>query len=123
MAKHRDRIGVIADVLKAAGEGARKTRIMRTANLSYGLLRKYLDEAVAIGYLTFSGEGYGVTEDGNDFLKKYSEYSSRCSNVGKELESMRLEKEELTRMCTSDGTLESKAIERNQRVPATVSDS
>ena len=65
MAKHRDRIGIIADVLKAAGEGARKTRIMRTANLSYGLLRKYLDEAFAIGYLAFSGEGYGVTEDGN----------------------------------------------------------
>jgi predicted transcriptional regulator len=101
MAKHRDRIGIVADVLKAAGEGARKTRIMRTANLSYGLLRKYLDEAVALGYLTFCGEGYGVTEDGSAFLKKYSEYSSRYSKVGKELESMRLEKEELTRMCSS----------------------
>jgi len=119
MAKHRDRIGIIADVLKAAGNGTRKTRIMRTANLSYGLLRKYLDEAVAIGYLTFSGEGYGVTEDGSAFLKKYSEYSSRYSNVGKELESMKLEKEELTRMCTSDRTPESKALERNQRVSKT----
>ena len=100
MAKHRDRIGIIGDVLKAAGNGARKTRTMRTANLSYGLLRKYLDEAVAIGYLTSSGEGYGVTEDGSAFLKKYSEYSNRYSRVGKELESMRLKKEELTRMCT-----------------------
>lgn len=100
MAKHRDRIGIIADTLKAAGEGARKTRIMRTANLSYGLLRKYLDDAVALGYLTFSGEGYEVTEDGSAFLKKYGEYLRRYSRVDNELESMRLEKEELTRMCS-----------------------
>jgi predicted transcriptional regulator len=119
MAKHRDRIGIIADVLKAAGKGARKTRIMRAANLSYGLLRKYLGDAVALGYLTFSGEGYGVTEDGSAFLKEYSEYSSKYSRVGKELESIRLKKEELRRMCAFDRTPESKALERNQRVPAT----
>jgi len=123
MAKHRDRIGMIADVLKAAGEGARKTRIMRTANLSYGLLRKYLDDAVAIGYLTFSGEGYGVTEDGSAFLKKYSEYLSRYSRVGKELESMRLEKEELTRMCMNRRSELKSSANKGQRVQATDLDS
>jgi predicted transcriptional regulator len=88
----------MADVLKAAGKGTRKTRIMRTANLSYRLLRKYLGEAVAPGYLTISQEEYGVTEDGDVFLKKYVEYAS--SSVGRERESMKLEREELARMCT-----------------------
>lgn len=100
MANHRDRIEIMADVLKAAGKGVRKTRIMRTANLSYGLLKKYLDEAVALGYLTLSLEEYGATEDGDAFLKKYVEYSSEYSGVGRELESMKLEREELARMCT-----------------------
>jgi predicted transcriptional regulator len=119
MTKHRDRIGIIADLLKATGKGARKTRIMYIANLSHCLLRKYLGLAVSLGYLTLER----LRSHGSAFLKKYSEYSSRYSNVGKELESIKLEKEELTRMCTSDRTLESKAIERNQRVPATHSDS
>ena len=102
MAKHRDRIGIIADVLKAAGKGARKTRIMRSANLSFGLLKKYLDEAVALGCLTLSREEYGVTEDGDVFLEKYVEYASRYSSVGRELERMKLEREELTRMCMNN---------------------
>jgi predicted transcriptional regulator len=89
-------------VLKAAEKGAKKTRIMRTANLSYGLLKKYLDEAVGLGYLTLSQEEYEITEDGDAFLKKYVEYSSRYSSVGRELESMKLEKEELTRMCMNN---------------------
>lgn len=123
MAKHRDRIRIIADVLKAAGKGARKTRIMCAANLSYGLLRKYLDETVALGYLAISEEEYEITDDGNAFLKKYVEYASRYSTVGRELESMKLEMEELTRMCTSDRTFELKAMKRNQHVPTTGSDS
>jgi predicted transcriptional regulator len=123
MARHRDRIGIMADVLKAAGKGARKTRIMRTANLSNRLLRKYLDEAVALGYLTISQEEYGVTEEGDAFLKKYAEYASRYSSVRRELESMKLEKEELMRMCTSSRVVESGSIERDRRLSATTLES
>lgn len=78
---------------------------MRTANLSYVLLRKYLDETVALGYLTISGEEYGVTDDGGAFLKKYVEYASRYSSVGRELESTKLERGELTRMCMNSRKL------------------
>ncbi len=102
MPKHRDRIGIIEDVLKAAGKGAGKTRIMYIANLGYGLLRKYLDEAVGSGYLRLSREMCGVTEDGDAFLKVYSEYSKRCAQVGKILESMKLEKETRTKMCETN---------------------
>ncbi len=65
---------------------------MRTANLSCGILKKYLDEAVGLGYLSLNQEEYKVTEDGDVFLKKYVEYSSRYSSVGRELENMKLEK-------------------------------
>jgi predicted transcriptional regulator len=99
MAKRRDRIGIIADVLKAAGNGTRKTRIMRMANLSYGLLRKYLAETVSLGLLRLSQELYGVTENGEAFLKKHSEYTKNYSKVGKTVESMKLEKEELAKTC------------------------
>jgi hypothetical protein len=53
---------------------------------------KYVDEAVGLGYLTLSQEEYEVTEDGDAFLKKCAEYSSRYSSVGRELENMKLEK-------------------------------
>ena len=106
MAKHRDRIGIIADVLKAADTGTRKTRIMRTANLSYLLLRKYLDEAVGLGYLRLSQKMYQITEDGEAFLKKHNEYTKKYSKVGKEMENMKLEKETLTKMCKNNGRSE-----------------
>ena len=119
MAKHRDRIGIIADVLKAAGEGTRKTRIMRTANLSYLLLRKYLDETVSLGYLRLSQEMYRVTEDGEAFLKKHNEYTKKYSKVGTELENMKLEKETLTRMCKNKGKSEFKSsTSKSQRAQA-----
>ena len=85
MTKHRDRIEIIEDVLKAAGKGVRKTKIVRIANLSYGLLRKYLDEAVALGYLTLSQEECGVTDDGDAFLKKYVEYATRWHRCGRDI--------------------------------------
>jgi predicted transcriptional regulator len=92
----------MADVLKTAGKGTRKTRTMHTANSGYVLVRKCLDEAVTVDYLKPSRQGRGVTEDGSVFMKKYSEYSNRCPKVGRELESMNLEREELTRTCMHD---------------------
>jgi predicted transcriptional regulator len=55
MGKYRDGLGIIADILHAAGSGAKKTRIMGVANLSYTLFEKYLARAPhAISY--FLGE-------------------------------------------------------------------
>ena len=124
MAKRRDRIGIIADVLKAADTGTRKTRIMRTANLSYLLLRKYLDETVSLGYLRLSQEMYQVTETGEAFLKKHNEYSKKYSRMGKEVEGMKLEKETLARMCKNKGRFEfESSASKSQRGRATDLDS
>ena len=99
MAKYRDRLNIIADILGVAGSGAKKTRIMYVANLSYGLLEKYLDETVGLGFLRFDGDRYAVTEKGQEFLEKYSAFSRRNSVVEKKFRSISFEREALKRMC------------------------
>jgi predicted transcriptional regulator len=99
MVKYRDGLGITADVLVAAGKGAKKTRIMYGANLSYRLLEKYLQETVQLGFLRFNSDGYEVTEKGQAFLEKYVDFSSRYSRLEKELQTATFEREILERMC------------------------
>ena len=99
MAKYRDRLGIIADILHAAGSGSKKTRIMGVANLSYGLLQKYLWATVHSGFLRVNNDGYEVTEKGRAFLEKYLDFSSRYSKLEDELQNAMFEREVLKRMC------------------------
>jgi predicted transcriptional regulator len=99
VAKHRTRLEILADVLRATGSGARKTRIMYAANLSYKALKKYLEETVNIGFNSLSNGFYEVTESGELFLKKYVDFSDRYSKMGEVLQSMTVEKSVLERMC------------------------
>ena len=46
MAKYRNGLSIIADILHVAGSGAKKTHIMYFANLSHELLEKYLSATV-----------------------------------------------------------------------------
>jgi predicted transcriptional regulator len=97
--KYRDELGIIADILNAAGSGAKKTRIMSVANLSYRLFEKYLRDTVQIGFLRMNDDGYGVTEKGQDFLEKYFSFSSTYSKLESELQTVLSEREVLKRMC------------------------
>jgi len=99
MSKYRDELKIIADVLHAAGSGAKKTHIMYLANLSYGLLEKYLWATVQSGFLQVSDVGYQVTSKGQAFLEKYLEFSSKCSQLERDRESIMFEREILKRMC------------------------
>jgi predicted transcriptional regulator len=99
MAKYRDGLRIIADILHAAGSGTKKTRIMGLANLSYRLLEKYLGKTVQTGFLRLNDEGYEVTEKGQAFLEKYEDFSSRYSKLESELQSALFEREVLKRMC------------------------
>jgi len=99
MAKYRDGLRIIADILHAAGSGKKKTRIMGLANLSYRLLEKYLGQTVQTGFLRLNDEGYEVTEKGQAFLEKYEDFSSKYSKLESELQSAIFEREILKRMC------------------------
>ncbi len=90
---------IIADILKVAREGAKKTKIMYVANLSYSLLEKYLGETTTMGFLFFDNYAYQVTEKGQAFLEKYDDFSSKYSRMENEIQRMLFEKETLERLC------------------------
>ena len=79
---------ILADVLAAAGNGARKTRIMHEANLSYELLKKYLGEAVSNALLQSNSFGFELTEKGQKFLEQYKQLYEEYSKVGSSFKSI-----------------------------------
>lgn len=96
---YRSRLEIIADILKAAGDGSRKTRIMYFANLSYRLLERYLARVIEARLLSRNGERYEVTEKGKIFLEKFEIYSRKELRVRKEIESLKFERQVLEQMC------------------------
>jgi predicted transcriptional regulator len=102
MARYRRRFEIMADMLKVAVRGAKKTRIMYSANLSYGLLEKYLVETVRVGFLSFEDNVYRTTEKGLRFLERYEFYSGRYSKFEKDFNSLRREMEVLDSMCSHE---------------------
>lgn len=99
MPRYRNRLEIVADVLNAVGDGAKKTRIMYIANLSYKLLEKYLNKTVEAGLISSNNDFYEVTEKGQVFLERFDDFSSRYSKLERQLEEMSFEKEVLERMC------------------------
>lgn len=75
MTKYRDRLDIIADILKVVRDGARKTRIMYMANLSYTLLTRYLTDVIKMGLVKMeTGKTYELTDKGSNFLQEFKRY-------------------------------------------------
>ncbi|MEM2914190.1 MAG: winged helix-turn-helix domain-containing protein [Candidatus Bathyarchaeia archaeon] len=108
MVKYRRRFEIMASILDAAKAGAKKTRIMYVANLSYSLLEKYLTETIDVGFIRLNNNAYEITEKGRIFLEMNSEFSSKYSKLQKEVENMKFEMEVLERMCTKTGNINPK---------------
>ena len=99
MVRYRRGLEIIADILDAVGDGAKKTRIMYIANLSYRLLGKYLTKTIDAGLVANDNNHYEVTEKGRVFLERFKDFSSRYSRINKELEEISFERAVLERMC------------------------
>ena len=99
LVKYRRRFDIVADVISVAGQGARKTKIMYFANLSYLLLQRYLADAVRVGFLRLVGEEFAVTAKGMKFLDRYQRFSGRASRVEADVVALRSEEMELERLC------------------------
>jgi predicted transcriptional regulator len=97
--QYRRRFDILAAVVRTAGPGAKKTRIMYFANLNYVLLKRYLEEAVSLGFLRMTAEEYLATPKGEEFLEKYNAFRITSSRVQAELEDLKSEAELLERMC------------------------
>ncbi len=78
--KRRDQLSIIANILESTRSGARKTKIMRTANLSFVQLTDYLTFLLDNGLIRLSSVGkkevYIATIKGVLFAQKYRELIS-----------------------------------------------
>ena len=68
--KHRNKLEMIADVLKKCRDGDLKTHVMYGCNFSYSQLVVYLNLCTTKGWLKRRGNLYLTTFKGKAFLKK-----------------------------------------------------
>jgi predicted transcriptional regulator len=74
MNRRRSNIEIIADMLRVGENGAGKTEIMYTANMSYAQIQKYLGFLLSRGFINKVKLGnpsvsYQVTEKGGELLR------------------------------------------------------
>lgn len=72
--KRRGRVEILADILRAASNGARGTHIMYRANLNFAQRKKYLSEALNAGLIGVKVKSplvYVTTEKGHEWLRNY----------------------------------------------------
>jgi predicted transcriptional regulator len=102
VSKYRDKLQIIADILSIASSGAKKTKIMYQANLSYKLLCRYLGDVLNSGLVSFENEDcYMTTAKGKEFLNRHEEYSKRCKNLEEHRNHVNNEKTVLEKMCSN----------------------
>ena len=76
MRRRRGKLQIFMDMLSAAMDGVKLTHLMYRANLSYSSLRRYLDKALALGFIyKVNGDNdsyvvYRTTEKGRKLLRK-----------------------------------------------------
>lgn len=81
---YRNRREIAADILEIAKNGSRKTRIMYLGNLSFDLLRKYVDLLVRLELLEIRDgpdKTYVATEKGRQFLEEFKELQTHSAIV------------------------------------------
>ena len=89
-------------MLSIVRRGAKKTRIMYQANLSYRLLCRYLGEVLDAGLVSFENEDcYVLTAKGKEFLSRHEEYSKRYKSLEEHLNHINNEKIRLEQMCSN----------------------
>jgi len=105
--KHRSRLQIVADILFVARDGAKKTQIMRRANLSYRLLGRYLPDVIEAGLVRFGDAGsYTLTPRGGEFLNGYKEYSRRHRQLEEQLNGISHQRILLEKMCFNMNTVD-----------------
>lgn len=100
--KYRRKIGIVADILNVAKNGARKTQIMYKGNLSYKLLNKYLNMLIEANLIEPEDDSnYVITLKGAEFLEIFKQYKQRYGRVSKQISLLRKYRSVLERMCSN----------------------
>lgn len=118
MGKHRSRLKILANILSvvSANNGAKKTQIMYQAYLSYKLLVQYLKDVTEAGLVVCEDENcYKLTQKGEQFLAKFSEYDKSRERVDQELNHVETQRLMLDELCPNTELLNdaSSTLERN----------
>lgn len=75
--KRRDRLFIIAEILRIAQDGCLKTQIMYRANLSFAQLNEYLSYLIKMDLLKLVYQNkkkiYKTTINGEKYLEKYGD--------------------------------------------------
>jgi predicted transcriptional regulator len=84
--QRRSNIEIIADMLRVGENGAGKTEIMYTANMSYSQIQKYLEYLVSQGFVNKVNMdntmvAYQVTESGLKLLKAIDTLMNMLKNT------------------------------------------
>ncbi|MEM1530631.1 MAG: DUF4364 family protein [Candidatus Bathyarchaeia archaeon] len=79
---YRSKYDIIADILEAAINGAKKTRIMHMANVNYYSFCKYFNMLLEDGLIAEikdpnGGSLYKTTESGIEHLKIFARFSNQ----------------------------------------------
>ena len=88
MNKYRDRLEIVMDMLSVIhdGEGAKKTRIMYMANLSWENLVRYLTDLQESGLIRYAdSDCFVLTTKGKRFLAKCTHYRRRSETTKEQL--------------------------------------
>jgi predicted transcriptional regulator len=78
MAKKRERLEIIKDILEAIRENRsiKPTRLLYASNLSPQMFREYINELISKGFIKLDIDKYEkkvfiLTKKGNEFLEEY----------------------------------------------------
>ena len=102
LGKHRSRIRILAKILSVVNEnnGAKKTHIMYNAYLSYELLTRYLNDLVNANLIIYEEDNiYMLTSIGEQFLKKFAEYSKLDRDINEKVNHIKKQRLILEKLC------------------------
>lgn len=89
MAKKRERLDIIKDILKTirGNRQIKPTRLLYSSNLSPQMFKEYINELIAKGFIKLEVDDnekktFSLTKKGSDFLMEYKVIEEFIENFG-----------------------------------------
>ena len=89
MAKKRERLEVIRDILKSISSSRqiKPTRLLYASNLSPQMFKEYINELITKGFIKFEidkkeKKTFSITSKGQEFLQEYRVIENLIENFG-----------------------------------------
>ncbi len=89
MARKRERLDVIKDILKSIrnNRNIKPTRLLYASNLSPQMFKEYINELISKGFIKLDidekeKKTFSLTRKGNDFLEEYRVIEDFIENFG-----------------------------------------